>query len=122
MHVGAVDIGALGAARGEEASADIRKRVVAARARQRERYVHLGGVRSNAEAPGRWLVAHGSLTSDACELLDAASARLGISARGFHRAVRVARTIADLDGAAEIGASAMAEALRYRPAATAAGT
>ncbi|HVZ48908.1 MAG TPA: YifB family Mg chelatase-like AAA ATPase [Gemmatimonadaceae bacterium] len=122
VHVGAVDISALGAARGEEPSAEIRKRVIGARARQRERYVHLGGVRNNSEAPGRWLVAHGSLTGEARTLLDAAAARLGISARGFHRAVRVARTIADLDGAPEVGASAMAEALRYRSVATVAGT
>jgi magnesium chelatase family protein len=121
VHVGAVDIASLGAARGEESSAAIRKRVVAARGRQRERYVHLGGVRNNAEVPGRWIVARGVLTGEARELLDTASARLGISARGFHRAVRLARTIADLDGAPEVGASAMAEALRYRPAVLAAG-
>ncbi len=116
-----MDIGALGAARRGEPSVAIRERVVTARAIQRDRYVALGGVRSNAEAPGRWLVAHGGLTTAAREMLQAACARLGVSARGFHRAVRVARTIADLAGAHEVGEAAMGEALAYRGTATAAG-
>lgn len=114
VHVGTVEIAALGAARSAERSSVIRARVAAARERQAPRYARLGGVRSNAEAPGRWIVAHGGMTDDARALLMDAAARLGISARGFHRAVRVARTIADLDGVADVPAAAMAEALRYR--------
>ncbi len=113
-HVGAVEIASLGTARGEESSLAIRARVSAARARQQDRFAQMGGVRTNAEVPGRWLTAHGGFTADARAFLEQAAARLSISARGYHRAMRVARTIADLDGATEVDSAAMAEALRYR--------
>lgn len=113
-HVGAVEISSLAAARGEEDSASVRRRVIAARARQADRFAHLGGVRTNSEAPGRWLAAHGSITTEARSLLEQAATRLGISARGYHRTLRVARTIADLEGAESVTASAIAEAMRYR--------
>lgn len=116
VHVGAVEIAALGAAKGEEHSVAIRKRVVAARERQRDRFESLGGVRVNADVPGRWLGAHGGISREAKSILELAAERLGISARGYHRAMRVARTIADLDGEATVGESAMSEALRYRGA------
>ena len=85
-----------------------------ARDRQRERYEQLGGVRTNADAPGRWLIEHGGLTTEARAAVEEAAERLEMSARAFHRAMRVARTIADLDGDAVVGAQAMAEALHYR--------
>lgn len=115
-HVGPVSIASLGAANVEERSATVRARVEAARARQRERYATLENVRTNAEAAGRWLLAHGGVTADARATLEQAAVRLGLSARGYHRALRVARTIADLDGSAEVGESAVLEALRYRDA------
>jgi magnesium chelatase family protein len=114
VHVGIGEIASLGTARGEESSAAIRKRVMTARTRQAERYEHLGGVRTNADAPGRWLGAHGGITKGAKSLLEGAAEQLGISARGYHRAMRVARTIADLDGETAVKESAMSEALRYR--------
>ena len=92
----------------------IRARVTAARARQRERYERLGGVRTNADVPGRWLLEYGGISEAARTLLAHASARLGISARAYHRALRVARTITDLDGEQDVGAAAMNEALQYR--------
>ncbi|MCX5755908.1 MAG: YifB family Mg chelatase-like AAA ATPase [Gemmatimonadetes bacterium] len=114
VHVGAVDITALGSAKDEESSASIRKRVAVARDRQRERYEPLGGVRTNADAPGRWLAEFGEISRDARIQLVAASERLEMSARAYHRALRVARTIADLDGDTQVSQSAMAEALHYR--------
>jgi magnesium chelatase family protein len=122
VHVGSVAISALGKVDGEESSAAIRSRVEAARARQHDRYRTLPGVRLNADAPGRWLLARGEFTREARERLEEAAQRLGLSARGFHRALRVARTIADLDGADEVDGRALAEALRYRPAPALAAT
>lgn len=115
-HVGPVSIASLGAANGEERSATVRGRVEAARLRQRVRYAKLEGVRTNAEAAGRWLLAHGGVTADARVALQQAAERLGLSARGYHRALRVARTIADLDGSVAVSESAALEALRYRDA------
>ena len=114
VTVGAVSIASLGAENREERSESVRVRVAAARARQRERYAQLDGVRTNAEAAGRWLLAHGGVTAPARMLLEGAADRLQLSARGYHRALRVARTIADLDGSAEVGESAALEALTYR--------
>jgi predicted ATPase with chaperone activity len=66
--------------------------------------------------PGEVSLAHGDITVPARALLESAAERLRLSARGYHRALRVARTIADLDGGEEVGESAVLEALRYRDA------
>jgi magnesium chelatase family protein len=120
MHVavGAVPVRDLGAATGRvgEASASIRARVERARARQRERFAGVRGVGCNAHAPGRWLDLRTPVDREARELLGAAAERLGLSARAYHRVLKVARTIADLEGDDAIHGSAVAEALRYRPA------
>ena len=116
-HVGAVAIAALSEENREERSEHVRVRVVAARERQRERYARLENVRTNAEVPGRWLLAHGAITPAARAALERAAERLGLSARGYHRALRVARTIADLDGHESVGETAVLEALVYREAA-----
>jgi magnesium chelatase family protein len=116
-QVGAVAISALGVRNGEERSETVRRRVSAARDRQRTRYDGLDGVRTNADAAGRWLLAHGGITVAARLVLEGAADRLRLSARGYHRALRVARTIADLDGHAEVADSAAFEALNYRDAA-----
>ena len=119
MHVtvGAVPIALLGAGAGE-CSAVVRARVEDARSAQRVRYASLRGVECNAHVSGRWLDAHGEPTSAARAMLIAAANRLSLSARGYHRVLKVARTIADLDGAGSIGEVQVAEALRYRPAPT----
>lgn len=115
VHVGPVALTALGSASAEEPSAAIRSRVAAARARQRVRHRALPGITCNGEAPGRWLQSHAGLTPAARELLGSAAERLRLSARGYHRTLRVARTIADLDGEETVLPSAVAEALGYRP-------
>ena len=56
-----------------------------------------------------------NLSSDAEPLLKAAVQRLGLSARSYHRVLKLARTIADLGGADDIAAPHVAEALQYRP-------
>ena len=116
VRVGAVALADLGAATREETSAVIRARVIEARARQRDRYRVLPGVRVNADAPGRWLQAHGGLTPEARELLGTAAEKLRLSARAYHRTLRVARTVADLAGEERIEPGALAEALLFRPA------
>jgi magnesium chelatase family protein len=95
-----------------ERSADIRDRVEAAHGRQRARYRDDA---CNARAPGRWLDAHGGLERPARTLLGSAAERLHLSARAFHRVLRVARTIADLEGAEGISTVHVSEALGYRP-------
>ncbi len=114
VRIGAVALAALGQMAQEEPSAHIRARVVAARTRQRDRYAVLPGVRVNGEAPGRWLQQHGALAAAARSLLAEAAERLRLSARAFHRTLRVARTVADLEGEERIEASAIAEALLFR--------
>ncbi len=99
------------AARGEP-SDSVRARVERARARQLARYQELPRASSNAHASPTMV--EGTLAHDAYELLRASAIRLGLSARAYHRTLRVARTIADLDGDNAIRAPQVAEALRYR--------
>ena len=117
VRVGAVALADLGAAAREETSATVRARVAAARERQRVRYRVLPGVRCNAEAPGRWLQQHAGLTDDARELLGTAAEKLRLSARAYHRTLRVARTVADLAGEELVTPGDLAEALMLRPSA-----
>ena len=121
VHLSAVAPADLAADSSGEPSATVRARVESARARQRDRYRAMperndGCSRCNGQVAGRWLTANARATADARHYLRDAAARLQLSARGFHRVIRVARTIADLDDAGDVGASHVAEALRYRPA------
>lgn len=95
-------------------SASVRKRVLAARKRQRARDAN---VRCNAELPDEALDAHVAATPDARKLLGQAVEQLALSARAARRTLKVARTIADLAGDDETGPATMAEALGYRAAA-----
>ena len=97
-----------------EGSAEIAARVAAARARQTERYRQNPGVRINARADGEVLEAAAKPDAAGQKLLNEATGRLKLSARGYHRVLRVARTIADLAGSADIGRPHLAEALSYR--------
>jgi magnesium chelatase family protein len=117
MHVtvGAVALRDLSGAPTGEKSASIRRRVEAARNRQRRRFARTRGVSCNAYANGRWLDSKTPVHFDARRLLQTAAEKLALSARGYHRVLKVARTIADLESANEIAATHVAEALRYRP-------
>jgi magnesium chelatase family protein len=98
---------------GGEASASIRARVAQARARQAGRLGN-SGIRSNAEMGQKELQELCPLGDDSQKLLRAAHTHMGLTARGYDRILRVARTIADLEGGAEIASPHIAEALQYR--------
>jgi magnesium chelatase family protein len=99
-----------------EGSAEVRARVAAARERQRVRFTARGakGVRTNAECAGHLLEEIAMPDEARLALLRQAADALHLSARGFHRTLRVARTLADLDGADQVGRLHVAEALSYR--------
>jgi magnesium chelatase family protein len=118
VHVGAVPPRAMTGVGTAETSLAVRSRVEAARDRQRARYAAFHGVACNAQANGRWLDAHGGISSPAREMLLSAAERLAFSARSYFRVMKVARTIADLDGDDVVGTAHLAEALRSRPTAT----
>ncbi len=100
-----------------ETSAAIARRVAAARARQSRRYAALPPerrIRTNAEADGALLDEIATPDPAGLALLQRAADRLRLSARGYHRVLRVARTLADLEGAAAVVRHHIAEALSYR--------
>jgi magnesium chelatase family protein len=99
----------------EEASAAIRARVEVARERQRRRFADQPGVHANAHMGPRDLRRHCRLGAEAEELLRGAMGRLGLSARAFHRVLKVARTVADLSGEEQVATTHVAEAIQYRP-------
>jgi magnesium chelatase family protein len=96
-----------------EGSAEVARRVTAARDIQLRRY-NGAGVRTNAEADGKLLDSVATPDEPGRKLLADAAAAMRLSARGFHRVLRVARTIADLAGAEQVGRIHVAEALSYR--------
>jgi magnesium chelatase family protein len=99
-----------------EGSREVAARVAAARAIQLARYAALGlpHVRTNAEAPASILEDVAKPDAAGATLLRDAAEAMCLSARGYHRVLRVARTLADLDAAEAIGRVHVAEALSYR--------
>ena len=113
VEVPALPPEALGSVEPGESSAAVRARVAVARARQSARY-ETDRVRTNAELTARLMPTHAQPNPAGLRVLSKAVSRLGLSARGYDRIRKVARTIADLAGHDDIGADEVAEALQFR--------
>src|SRR5262249_40433520 len=112
VEVPALPFAALGLSDPGEASAAVRAPVVAARGTQRQRY-SADGVRTNADLTPALLARYCVLDGSAARFLQSAAARVGLSARGYSRVRKVARTIADLAGDEPIAVDHLAEAMQF---------
>jgi len=97
-----------------EPSAAIRERVTAARERQAERFSNEPDIHANAHMGVRHVRDHCRIGAGGEALLRTAISKLGFSARAYHRVLKIARTIADLESAAEVGTAHISEAVQYR--------
>jgi len=96
-----------------EPSAEIRRRVTRAREVQSERFCR-SRIFCNAQMSSRHIRTHCRIDEASRRLLEAAIDKFGLSARAFNRVLKIARTIADLESAPDIGASHISEAIQYR--------
>lgn len=97
-----------------ESSETIRKRVVNARAVQTERYKKYPGLHSNADLTVKLLDVYCKLDENCLRILKNSMEKLNLSARAYNRIIKVARTIADLDGSPDIQTYHLSEAINYR--------
>jgi len=114
LEVPAVAYGDIVGEQSGETSAAIRDRVEHVRAVQRDRFRDQPGVHANAHMSTRDLRRHCRLSQPVEAMLRQAVGRLGLSARAYHRVLKIARTIADLAGATELSTAHVSEAIQYR--------
>lgn len=113
LEVPAVPFQDLAQERAREDSTAVRERVATARARQHDRY-KTEGLFCNAQLRPRQLKRHCEIGDDSRRLIELAMTRLGLSARAYHRILKVARTIADLDDQDRLSPAHVSEAIQYR--------
>jgi magnesium chelatase family protein len=101
-------------ARPGEPSAAIRERVIAARKVQEERFAQEDGIYCNAQMTPALIAKYATLDEQSLTMLKTAMTRLNLSARAYDRILKVARTIADLEGSENIQSHHIAEAIGYR--------
>jgi len=123
ITVPAVTAADLGQPAASEGTPEIRARVETARERQAERYrtITQGQIRTNAECPPALLETVAAPDEAGAKLLSDAASAFGLSARGYHRTLRLARTLADLDGESNVLSAHIAEALTLRGGHTSGG-
>ena len=116
LHVEVVPVSheELASSKPVEKSADIRKRVVAAREIQKARFANHYNIFCNAQMTSRMVRQYCIVDEMGQQILKDAMDRLGLSARAYDRILKVARTIADLDGSPDIGLGHLSEAINYR--------
>jgi magnesium chelatase family protein len=114
LEVPAVAYGDLVGAQASESSTAIRSRVEEARSVQRARFRGQPGLHANAHMTARDIRHHCRLSAEVEHVLKQAVARLRLSARAYHRVLKIARTIADLAGAAQLKTAHVSEAIQYR--------
>jgi magnesium chelatase family protein len=98
----------------DDQTAAVRARILAARERQRARFESLSHVRTNADMGPKEIEQLAGLTDEAEQTLQSAARHMKLSARGYHRTIKLARTVADLAGCETIDPPHMLEALQYR--------
>jgi len=116
VSVGNVDYKKLGGEGSGERSEKIKERVTKAREIQKERFKKFGkNITTNSEMNVKDLSSMVKLTPKIRDLLDDSAERLGLSARAYHRVIKIARTIADLENSPNVEANHILEAIQYRP-------
>ncbi|MEK7614597.1 MAG: YifB family Mg chelatase-like AAA ATPase [Patescibacteria group bacterium] len=116
IEVGHIDYEKLSEKPSGETSRDVKKRVVEARTKQRERFSkHKSKSKTNSDIGIRLLDGIVPLDKETRSLLNDSARKLGLSPRAYHKTIKVARTIADLDGSESVKSPHLLEALRYRP-------
>lgn len=114
VEVAPVDFDEMTERRSGDSSTSVRRRVLQAREYQAERFAGSDGVYCNAQMRTKQIEAFCQIDNEGQNLIRVATERLGLSARGYTRILKVARTIADLDGSTPIQVPHLSEAIQYR--------
>jgi magnesium chelatase family protein len=116
VSVGSIDYKKLNENIERENSKIIKERIIKAREKQKERFSSLGkNIKTNSEMSAKDINNIVKLTDEVRDILDNSASRLMLSARAYHRVLKLARTIADLEDASDVEKHHVLEALQYRP-------